>query len=330
MLAEKLQLNPAYSPENWEYVERVNDYLEQSGTTQAALARAAGVKAATLNSVIKGNYPTDPSGHLAKLIDCIEREQQRRADAESVPYVETSVAKLVYKLCSRCHRDKDFGVMTGRVGTGKTSAAKRYCEQTPSAILIEALPGMPVAPLLSQIIAALKLTLPRRLNQSAKLYAIVDALKGSDRLIVVDEAEHLADKSLEYLRRLSDSAGIGVMLIGTINLLPLVKSPDGKFGQISSRIGVWPAPVERIAADDVELMAQAVWGEQLTPALTAAYAKACEGSARALRNLLRNTRRYCANRDTAPTPQIIASINLETMGARDGLGARASRPPYKQ
>lgn len=51
---------------------------------------------------------------------------------------------------------------------------------------------------------------------------IVDKLKSSGRLIIIDEAEHLPYKSLELVRRIYDKANVGILLVGmpaTIKLL---------------------------------------------------------------------------------------------------------------
>jgi len=48
----------------------------------------------------------------------------------------------------------------------------------------------------------------------------------------------------------------------------------------------------------------------------AALAEACQGSARALRNLLRNAGRHCQKHGAALTADIVSSIDKQTMGGR--------------
>ena len=52
---------------------------------------------------------------------------------------------------------------------------------------------------------------------------IIDKLKSSGRLIIVDEAEHLPYTSLELLRRIYDKAEVGILLVGMPRLMKNLK-----------------------------------------------------------------------------------------------------------
>ena len=70
------------------------------------------------------------------------------------------------------------------------------------------------------------------------LIDIVNKLKNSGRLIIVDEAENLPYRALELLRRIYDKAKVGILLVGLPKLLTNLKGNKGQYKQLYSRVGV--------------------------------------------------------------------------------------------
>lgn len=66
--------------------------------------------------------------------------------------------------------------------------------------------------LLKAIGAALGVRVPASLYEAATV--VSDALRGSDRLLILDEAQRLTAPALEVVRDLYDSAKIGIVLCG--------------------------------------------------------------------------------------------------------------------
>jgi DNA transposition AAA+ family ATPase len=67
---------------------------------------------------------------------------------------------------------------------------------------------------------------------------IIDKLKASGRLIIIDEAEHLPYKSLELLRRIYDKAQVGILLVGMPRLIMNLKGEKRQYAQLYSRVGI--------------------------------------------------------------------------------------------
>ena len=63
-------------------------------------------------------------------------------------------------------------------------------------------------------------------------------MKGTGRLLIIDEAEQLSYKSLEMIRRLHDKSGIGVLLAGMHKLLGNLRGIRGEYAQLYSRVGM--------------------------------------------------------------------------------------------
>lgn len=237
-----------YSDDDRQQTEQVINWLNEHQKRQAWLAKVARVNAATLNQIIAGKYNASPSKWLSKLLDAIERQNARR-DIGQVPFVETSMYQLVNSVCQRAAAYRNVGLIPGYVGTGKTTCLKEYARRHPNTVLIESHPQMSTGTLLQVLTNALEVVPPRQTNDS-RFLALVDALKGTDTLLVVDETENLQPTALDDLRRIRDLAGIGVVLAGTEELNNLIKPAHGRFNRVRSRITFWPPIVKGITRDD--------------------------------------------------------------------------------
>ena len=239
-----------YTDDDKLLVQRINAWLTEPGRTGADLSRQTGIKDGTRSSILTGAYISSPSQFLQRMIDAIERSDERNQAAKTdIPYTETSVAVLIDTVCKRTHVDRDFGFFAGKVGVGKTTALRNYARKTQSAVLLEAFEGIDNSTFLQELITATG-SVAVKGTQAMQMAGLIKSLKGSDRVILVDEANWLPKRSFGALRRISDVAEIGVVLVGTAELLPMVQDPEGRFGQISSRIGFWPALARQISEKD--------------------------------------------------------------------------------
>ena len=297
-------------------LDGVRAWLEGSGASQAALARAAGLSAGTVNQILRGAYPSDPAPHVAAMAAAVGRLRSRAQARSEIPFCATSIADGVAAVARRAHHDRDFGLYCGRVGLGKTMALKRYVDDhRGQAVLIEAYPGA-TAPVLLRLLGDRLGVTVRRRTVADLTAACSEALSGADKVLLIDEAETLADQALLHLRRISDNSGTGVVLVGTPPLLSLVRDPDGKFGQISSRIGMWPPVAQSITERDAALLAEAFLGAAPDAGVMAALWTACGGSARALRNVLRNSSRWAEKNRRPLDAALVERIDRHAMGGR--------------
>jgi DNA transposition AAA+ family ATPase len=116
-----------------------------------------------------------------------------------------------------------------------------------------------------------------------KFRAVVDALKGTNSLLIVDEAETLTPHQLHTLRRLRDLSNIGIVLAGTEYLTGLIKPERGQFDQIRSRCGFWPETIKGISAEDAAALVQSSLGtEDVADDVVARLYAYSRGSARML------------------------------------------------
>lgn len=261
-------------------------WLNENKKRPTWLTKQIKCSGALISQILSGKYPSDPGEWLAKIVDATGRASER-SRALQIPFVETSVMRLVQQACHRAHTTRSFAVISAFVGLGKTDSLREYARKHSNVIMVEADPEMSPGALLMEIcdiagiVVGIKGNKVSRGTTSDRFTAIVKTLRGTDSLIVVDEAETLQANSLHYLRRIRDKAGIGVVLAGTEYLTSLIKPEHGQFDQIRSRVNFWPETVTSLSRDDVTAITTAALGEVDDSVLKAAWAYS-NGSARVL------------------------------------------------
>lgn len=287
--------------------------------TRAQLARLSGVPNGTLSTVLAGTYPSSPSRQLTACVDAIRREAERT----SVPYVETATAKLVWQACHRARVYRNVSCITGAVGVGKTRALKEYCDRHAGSYLLEADPDEKPRELLTDLLVALNVSAGQ--SATEMLRAAIDRLRGADAVVIVDEAEKLIPKALEYLRRLRDKAGVGIVLVGTEKLSELLSRQAGQFDQVRSRTGFWPDHVSAIDRADAEALVRAAFDppHQVDEAVIEACWQVCRGSMRVLaEQLVPGVRDFGLAQGHPLSAALIRSTAQQVLGLR---GPSASR-----
>jgi len=241
---------------------RVTKWLSERGFKLVHLARLARVHQSTLTQILKGYYDSSPS----KQLRAVEAAMRHRDDVELdvIAPVETTVYKLVHTACQMARRYRNFSVITGYVGTGKTYSLKCYKADNDNTILIEATPTMTTSSLINHLHRAV-LGFDSKANLEIKFRDIVDALKNTNSLLIIDEAETLTPHQLHTLRRLRDLGNIGIVLAGTENLRGLISPEHGQFDQIRSRAGFWPETITKITLEDAAAMVQSGFGDREVP-----------------------------------------------------------------
>ena len=176
------------------------------------------------------------------------RSAAAQAEAEKAPYlsagyVPTSVSEDVYKAIQYCQLERGIVVLHGDAGIGKTRGAARFVQDNPAnAIYIRCTPvGGTLTAMLRQLGTALKL--PATRNRLELSMAIHDRLKGTDKVIIIDEAQNLRFDALEELRSLSDpddltgESGTGICLIGNSEVYSrMLGKQEAQFAQQFSRV----------------------------------------------------------------------------------------------
>lgn len=216
--------------------QQVRDYIRDTGTTQIAFSRLCGISDSKLSGWINGKYPGDNSDIEKRARLVLEQHKSRKQMERYLPTqtVPTRCFNEIQNFCRVTEENRIMAACPGVAGCGKTVAAKCYVAENPSVIFLEADDGYTPDALMKDLCA--RLGIEARGTVHDKLLQVVDRLKGSGRLIIVDEAEHFNYKLLENLRRIHDKAGVGVALIGQPRFFEMINSGDNRFAQIVTRL----------------------------------------------------------------------------------------------
>ena len=251
-----------YTEQDFAKVEQVTRWLHAQKLPRAWLGKKTNIPGATMSQILSGKYASSPTAQLDAMLQVLQVESERLKDGPP-GYVKGSVHALMNVVFDRTRKHANFGVVTGYVGVGKTRFGKEYTATHPMTIMVEASPAMTPGVLLTELLEQLNCPVPPGLDR--KFRDLVRVLSGTTYLVIVDEAEKVNSVAMEYLRRLRDKAGIGVVLTGTEKLTALIQVQHGQFDQIRSRVGMWPDTIESITRDDADEIVRAAMADADVP-----------------------------------------------------------------
>lgn len=198
-----------------------NFLARRPDVSQTRLARLAGVGTA-LGEFLKGKYRGDNSA-LVRKVDAAISDLLRRDDGPGGPqFVETSVAKRIFTIVKTCAQLSGIGAFYCVSGVGKSMAlAAMKSGEYPSALLVEVTPdtASPVGlgrELLRQATNG-RSGMDIR-SRAVAFRQLVDRLKDSKRMILIDEADGLHLETFNFVRQIHDATGCPIVLSGRPNL----------------------------------------------------------------------------------------------------------------
>ncbi|EMI8339102.1 AAA family ATPase [Proteus mirabilis] len=267
-------------------VNELTMMMNNKGWSQAQAARGIGVSTAVINQFLQNKYNGDVNAVEEKVRQFISREQERDKSRRIKPvYVDTLMARKGRDVIRMAHMDSDINVIYGDAGMGKTMIIRQYAKENLNAVLIEADPGYTARVVLEELCN--KLGLSKRGNMHELSESIIQNLRDSGRIILVDEAENLPYRALETLRRIHDKSGVGIVLAGMPRLILNLKGKRGEYKQLYSRVGFALRMGEALPEEDITNMITTMLPEASEPEVLNALYKACKGNARRLFKFLR-------------------------------------------
>jgi len=186
------------------------DVRRLSRGQQSKLLRVAG---STLSQLHNCSYPGRVPGIQERMQRHMRRERMRESAPSAPPYATTSVTEEVIRAINIAHTERVIVLLLGPTGVGKTMGIHRYCQAEPETILVTA--GIGCSPW------AITRELAGRLGQSwqGSVYnmrlQIADDLRGTRRLVIVDEIDYVKEPVVQVLRQIQEDAGVGMVWAGT-------------------------------------------------------------------------------------------------------------------
>jgi|Deesub1362B_J571_1020462.scaffolds.fasta_scaffold00331_7 hypothetical protein len=241
-------------------VDLLKEYIKKTGRSQAEIASQLRFSPATINQYLKRIYKGDTSKIDRAVLEFLQRERKRKLGPRPASFVLTRQAKEVLSVLRITHIYKTIGIIYGEAGLGKTMSIQQYLAENLNAILITCDPSMNTnRSLIEEILEALGKAPSRLRNTRELVKQIIDMLKGSDTLLIFDEAHHLKYKQLEILRKIHDIAKIGIALVGTSEVYEqMIGRDEIQFAQLFSRVGIKRNLTAEIYREDVEEIVKSI------------------------------------------------------------------------
>ncbi|EIC5001225.1 AAA family ATPase [Salmonella enterica] len=288
-----------------ELITQLKDVMERRGYSQTQVARAIGRSGAVVNQFLQGKYTGDITDIQERITSFINREQEKEKNRRiQAHFVTTEMAAKGLEVLAYAHQECEICVLYGAAGLGKTMLLKEYVSRNKDALLIEADPGYTARTILEELCRLLGVKV--RGNIHELIDACVRELRGSGRLLMVDEAELLPYRALEILRRLHDKAGTGVVLAGMPRLLINLKGRRGEFAQLYSRVALALNLGDTLSRDDFNQIAVNIMPEAGEASIGDALYTRSLGNARRLFKLARGVYRIC---DISQVPVSVGAID---------------------
>ena len=261
---------------NAELQERTREYLATSGVSQAKLAQKLGMNGSTtLSRWLSSSYSGDVEKIERALEEFFRVESATDAAKEKAApyrpagdYVPTSISEDVYEGIKHCQLHRCVTVLHGDAGVGKTKGAEKFLRENPSSTIY-----ITLSPATSDLNAVCKklakaLKVPVR-NRADMMEEVRARLAGTNKVIVVDEAQFLKLPAIDELRTLSDTdietgtPGNGVCFIGNSEIHDRIQGKaQAEFAQLFTRIRMPKRYLaSRITVEDIRKLFPALNGE---------------------------------------------------------------------
>lgn len=273
-------------------ITQLKDVMDTHGYSQGQVARAIGRSVTAMNQYVQGKYKGDIANMEERIANFIRRVREKQnALRIDERFVSTPTAIKGLEVLAYAHQECEICVLYGAAGLGKTMTLKEYARRDDAVIFIEADPGYTARTLLEELCGRLQQ------DKSGNIHTLIDLcvekLKGTERLLIIDEAELLPYRALEVIRRLHDKAGIGIVMAGMPRLITNLKGKRGEYAQLYSRVALALDMGNSLDREDFDQIAIDLMPEAEDQKIRNALYDQSKGNARRLFKMARGVYRMC-------------------------------------
>jgi len=247
---------------------RLAGYRDTNNLSHSQLGRELGMSSSQVSRYLSDKFEGDVDAFEAKAEDILRTAPIRKlVECETF---ETGVTKAIAGSINLILKTNDFGVIHGPAGIGKSIAAARYQADNATAILVTLSHGCRDAKFIQKTIFGRVKSRAFAASGMNRAEWIIARLKGSNRLILLDNGQRLTIAAREYLFDLHDETRCPVVLFGNPEIIDQIKHNDQQF----SRIGLCPEiklkekECPQIASNVLEQMCPQHHGKLLAHAIT--------------------------------------------------------------
>jgi len=235
----------------YETCESLKEFIAASGKTQAATARELGVSEALLSQFLSGTYKGNINDVTEKVKQYIETESKKSKSPCLPQFTETCTVKGIWYALKFSHVHGDIALIYGEARRGKSETLKKYTRKNDKVIYIEADSTISNAKsILEEVWEAMG-----NKNKEPERYlkkGIIEALKDSGTLIIIDDAQHLTLKAMDIMRVIHENAKIGIVFSDNQHVYDRMLGREAtQYAQLYSRIGIKKYVPAAVPIEDV-------------------------------------------------------------------------------
>lgn len=226
-----------------ELIGRVAEIATVNNWNKAEVARRASMANGTFSQWFSGKYNgryDQQNEVIARWLDAVADQAGLAAQIPVGPgFLKLKTTMSIISTLRWAQMAPDLVAITLAAGNGKTFACRHYASVTPKVSMATISPNnKTVHGMLMELCAALDV---QEHNPAKFVRAIGRKLErsGAGSLLIIDEAQHLTDESVNQLRYFLDVNGCGIALVGNDEVYArFTKKSDGpSYAQLKSRIG---------------------------------------------------------------------------------------------
>lgn len=205
--------------------EQVRREMEEYGLSQSQASKESGIEASgssKLNQWLQGKYSGDNDKIEIQLQRWLAERTEARDARGEIPqapgWVRTSTAEKIFETLQYAKNAGICVCVHGGAGVGKTCTSEAFKGQYPNVWVVTATPSAQTWPSFLRRIAN-AVSVRAQSQRTADLEdEVLQRIKGTQGLLIIDEAQLLSNDSLWGIKNLFDMARIGVAYVGSEQL----------------------------------------------------------------------------------------------------------------
>lgn len=233
--------------------QRIINYLDVTKKSQSATAKEIGISTATLSQFINENYTGSNEEISEKIAQFLELQRKRELCTPSPRFTEKlNNTKLVYNALSYIQITNNIATIIGTAGSGKTTAMMHFSKEKHGVIYVQA-DATKKSPRAALSLISKAISKKPCGTASDTLDSLIEEFTGSGKLIIIDEAQHLTERSFDTLRAINDRASVGIVFAGTPDIIArMYGKHEAELDQVHSRIGYVCKLNNKYKLEDIE------------------------------------------------------------------------------
>ena len=241
-----------------DFKEKALQYIKSNNMSNRKFADKIDVAESTFSRYMKGDYP-NPTAIEDKIGEFLEKEEKRNSSfiKDSVGFAMTTISKKIINVLEYSYIQKVISCIYGDAGIGKTYTTKNWIANRNDIYFVTVTPTFATPRPFLKLLAS-KLKTSKTGAQDEVYLEIIEKLEGTDKMIIIDEAQHLTKKTLEIIRSINDSTSTAITLIGNELIYnKMLGKTQAEFAQLFSRVGMQSHLLtDLFDIDDIKLVFQ--------------------------------------------------------------------------